>query len=412
MTRKPGTPASDAPGERTHPRVLARLAEQIAVTHHPVDLACLQGQQALMLARLGRHDDAASITRALHQRFDAQPDPRVSVWLALAEGLDAYYRDLDLAGRDRLRRAHALAQAARLRPLQALAAAWLAQLDYVRHDLPALGRHLADALSGAPGDDHAVLARAALVMAQGLHWAGRLDAAMPWYSSARAHAQADGDDATLAALMHNAAWLRAMHARAACLWPEAAPGTPRGSDADLALPIATSATATDTAQARAMAGSAANLDRLIDNRAMTQSLPVLQALLAVDRGDALAAMAAFEALDALPGSDAGTMANGRRLGGRWDAMIEADRAWCLVLQGKSSLAHDAVVRALAAMERQPDVDDRALTHARLAAVLARLGDAAAADHHARLAALDRADADAARAAMAALLEPLDRVYRP
>jgi hypothetical protein len=378
--------------------VLARLVERIAITQHPVDLACLHGEQALMLARLGRHEDAAAITQSLHQRFDGRGEPRVSVWLALAEGLDAYYRSLDLSGRDRLRRAHALAQAARLRPLQALAAAWLAQLDYVRHDLPSLGRHLADALGGAPGDDHAVQARAALVMAQGLHWAERLDLALPWYAAVRSHAQAEGDDATLAALMHNAAWLRAVQARADVLWPRAEP----------AAALAAAAPTTDTTQARAMAGSAANLDRLIDNQAMSDSLPLLDAWLAVDRGDAALALPLLDRV----GSPAGLDATTPRLGGRWQALIEADRAWCFVLLERAGEAREAGVRAQLAMEHQPDVDDRALTHARLATVWTRLGDHEAADHHARLAALDRADARAAREAMAAVLEPLDRLYRP
>jgi hypothetical protein len=371
------------------PRALARLQAQAEATVHPIDQACLQGEQALMLARLGRHAEAQVITRDLHQRFDTQPDPRVSVWLALAEGLDGYYRNLDLAGRDRLRRAHALAAAARLRPLQALAAAWLAQLDYVRHDLNGLQRHLGDALDGAQGDDHAVQARAALVMAQAWHWVHRIDRATPWYTACRQHAQADGDDATLAALMHNAAWLRAAHARHRAFWPSGVAG----------------ASELDARQAQALSDSAASLDRLIDSQALAASLPLLQALLAVDRGEWERALAGLSKPMDEPMEEA-------PLGGRWQALVAADRAWCEWNLGNPPAAGASAAAAVAAMDRQPDADDRALTHARLAQVFAALKDPAAADHHGRLAELDRADADQGRAAMVDLLEAIERRHRP
>ncbi len=360
------------------PRLLAKLDASIAATHHPIDQACMRVERALLLARLGRHAEAAEVCTAVHAEFDSRADPRVSIWLALAEGLNDYYRNLSLAGRDRLRRAHAMAGAARLRPLQALAAAWLAQLDYVQHDPAALGRHLTEALAGSPADDHAVRARASLVLAQALHWSGDLAAALRWYSATREHAQAIGDDATLSALMHNAAWLRGVQARQAIWFAATAAGKPT--------------------EAAAMATSAVNLDRMIDSRSLASSLPLLGALLAVDRGDPVTALVALDE------HRAGAAEQGLD---RLSALFEADRAWCLSLTGADgSRIREAASAAVDAMHRQAEPDDRAMTHARLARVFDALGDLPTAEHHQRCAVLDWADHEARQAAMRAVLEPM------
>jgi hypothetical protein len=80
-------------------------------------------------------------------------------------------RDMSAQGRDRIRRAYALSVAARVRPLIAISAAWLAHTDYVYGDLPNVAKHVAESLQEADHDDHPARARASLVVAQSYHWA-------------------------------------------------------------------------------------------------------------------------------------------------------------------------------------------------------------------------------------------------
>jgi hypothetical protein len=364
-------------------RLLPRLEAAIAATRPPIDRAVLRASRAALLARLGRLDEAAAETAALHGEFDDRPDPRVSAGLGIAEALADWHRDLDEAARDRLRRAHALAVAARLRGAQALAAAWLAHLAYVRHDPPAMVRHLDDALSAASEDDHGARGRATLVVAQALHWAGDARSAVAWYTRARRHAQADGDEAAASALMHNLAWLRGVQARQARLWSGLDPTqTPQGPSPSLA-------------EVQAGADAAEALDRLAGNRSLPASLPLLSAMLAVDREDWAAGLAALDALrdDAAVGGF-----------GRWLAWIEADRAWCRLQVGGDVRA--AVAAAQAAVGRQPEPDDRAMTAARLAAVAQALGDHAAAEAQRAAARADIVDHRQRQQAMREVLAPV------
>lgn len=364
-------------------RLLSRLDTAVATVKSPVDLACLKAERAMLQARLGRHEAAADTLAQLHAEFDRRPDPAVSAWVGLAEGLNDYFRDLSASARDRLRRAHALAAAARLRRPQALCAAWLAHLDYVHHDGPATARHLSEALDVALDDHHGALSRAKLVMAQALHWCERLDEALAWYASAREHATADGDDATVAAIVHNMAWLRGAHARQAALF-----GT-----ADERL----------TGVALTSAESSANLERLIQAEALDALLPMLKAQMLTDRGCHAEALALYRE------HRADALAQGL---GRMSAVFEADMAWCAWQLGDLAGAHDGAEAAVLAMEQPADADDRACAHARLATLLGALGRTAEADYHRDCAQADWSLHREQLARYLAAIEPIGRQYRP
>ena len=370
-------------GPAAMPRALERLEAAIAATANPLDRARLQAERAAMLARLGRMEEAADArVAALGERGPAA-EPSISIALAMAEAMADFYRDFNLAARDRLRRAHALASAARLRPQQALAAAWLAHIDYLQHDLPALARHLDEAFGHSDDQAHDTRARACLVVAQALHWAGDEAGATPWYTRARAHAQAAGDDATRSALMHNQAWLRGVQAREALLWAGSS-GTALG---------------TGPSPSDVHVQAARNLDRWIDSRSLDASLSLLEALLAVDRGDAELARSQLQALAPV------LVEQGL---GHLRAWAEADQAWCCLVgsvpDAQSARAHAQA--ALGALEPQQEPEDRALTHARLAQVQQRLGDAEAAAHHALCAEADTLAHRQRQQAMREALAPL------
>ena len=204
-------------------RVLAHLDNAMAAERDPVRLACLRAERAGLWARHGHLEQARAELADLHARQERHASPALGAWLCLAEGLVDHFSDLDPIARDRMMRAHALSSAARLRPLIALSAAWLAHMDYVQHDLRAMGRHVAEALQEAAADHHAARARACIVVAQAYHYGGRMDLAQPWYQRTREHATALGDQATLSALMHNRAWLSGNQARMASIFEPGAP---------------------------------------------------------------------------------------------------------------------------------------------------------------------------------------------
>jgi len=357
------------------PRLLARLDEAITRERNPLQRACLQAERAGFLARQGQLAAARVVVSQLKQQFGAQPQAALSAWLALVEGLIDHYDHLGPSARDRMLRAHALSAAPALTALHALAAAWLAHLEYVGGDMTSMVRHVRDALAGAGAQDHSARSRVTLVVAEAYHHAGRVETADPWYARSRQHAQADGDQAHLSALMHNRAWLRASELRAQALFGDT------GAQAGLA-------------PALLGAESVAHFDTVIGTASLGALLPMLRAQICVlagrytDAGDLFATH--FDA------------AMHQGLAGQ-RAPLLADWAWCACQLGQPDAAArdaDAAEAALGACE----LDDRALTQARLAQVWAALGQADRADTLREHAQRDLAAHRAAQARLAALLD--------
>lgn len=194
-------------------RLLGALDARIKEVRDPVENACLRAEKASLLARQGHLDAARAELRDLRARFDSRPHAAVSAWASLADGLVAYFEDLNASARDKFMRALALSQSYQSPTIEAVSAAWLAQADLSNMDFQSMIRHLAKALDTAPVTLHSARSRASLVAAEAYHWAERIDLALPWYSLARQHAAAEGDEASLSALMHNMAWLRTAEAR-------------------------------------------------------------------------------------------------------------------------------------------------------------------------------------------------------
>lgn len=340
-------------------RLLTRLESDIrgASSHSAAD--CLRCERAAYLARHGDHDAATRELLALRERHDArQPHPSIYAWLNLAEGLIGHHRQPGPRVRDKLARAHALSRAAELRPLRALSAAWLAQLDCLRKDAAGAASHAAEALALAPCEHHAARARATLVIAQCFDEGGRYDLARPWYAQAHWHATAEGDDATLSATLWNMAALRvaAWRQAQACESPEAA-----------AL-----AHAEPGRHALASAESAALFDRLsgVATRAALQ--PVLRAQVCTLMGQTGEALALYEEY-LVP-----ALAQGMEV---ISGVLLADRAWCRLQAGLVDAARSDAANAAKALEAPGAHGDRAPGHSRLSQVYAALGDTAAARSH-------------------------------
>ena len=326
-------------------RLLKQLDAQIGAATHPLRADCLRAERACLIARLGRFDEARKALNDLQQRYSIQPHMVLSAWVSLAEGLIAHYGKLGSAeAGDKIHRAYALSGAARETPLQALACAWLAHLDYVRHDFASMTRRVGETLALADARHHAAQSRIGLVIAQTYHFAGRYDLAQPWYGSARKHGTAEGDEATLAALLANMAWLNASQARQSVL---SGPGESQ-----------------ITRQAMLGAESSQNFDALVGTAALEALAPIMRAQLFSLQGRHADALRLYEDhLEPALTQGAAHMVN-------W---LRADLAWCRVQLKQNDLAQAEAQAAEDANRDDCDLDDRAATHSRLAQVHAALG---------------------------------------
>ncbi|WP_119290715.1 hypothetical protein [Azohydromonas sediminis] len=329
-------------------RLLARLDAAIATTRQPIELACLRAERAAFLARQGRLDDARRTLADLHARFALRPHPAVSAWTALAEGICDYFESMAPHARDRLQRAHVLSRAAELAPLRVLAAAWLAHLELMASDMTPMAAHLVEALRDAAPDHHAARWRACLVAASAYHYAGRADRARPWYDLARQHAVADGDEAALSSLMFNRATLQASQARIAAVF-----GCADAADA-----------AALAHEALLGVESTASFEHGIGGASLPSMVPVVRAQLLVDEGRCAEALALYEQWFER------AMADGQA---RLRAYFLADIAWCRLQLGREAAARADLAQSLQAVAGC-ETDDRAVAAARIAQVLAALGD--------------------------------------
>lgn len=336
-------------------RLLSALDARIQKARDPVENACLRAERAALLAREGQIDAARKELETLRARFDSRPHAVVSAWASLAEGLVAYFEDLGLPARDKFERALALSTAFQAAHVRALSAAWLAQFDYVELRFDAMIRHLEIAQTEHGTDFNDALSRASLVTAQAYHWADRMDLALPWYTRARRLAADVGDEATVSALMHNMAWLRAANAQRIAVSGGPSPG--------------------NLQQVLLGAESTGHFDQRIGASSLSSLVPILRAHVLVLLDRHTEALALFDQhLDSALNQGLA----------RVRCAVLAEAAWCRMHAGDKSQAM-AEARAVETHIGTCDTpDERAAAHGRLAQLYALDGDPdAAARHRAR-----------------------------
>lgn len=327
------------------PGMLARLDAEIESARSRLDADLRRAERAAYLSRLGRHTDARGELDALRARYASGPDVAISSWIHLAEGLLCHFSDMSPSAREKILRAHALSSAANSSRVCALSAAWLAHMDYLQANFHSMARYASEAVVLSNDQDHATRSRVSLVIADAFHLAGRLDLALPWYGKSRNHASAEGDEATLSALMHNMAWLRAQRVRAAdCGLAEA----PTASEQHALLG----------------AESTANFDVLIGSTSWTALVPILRAQILTSQKQYAEALVLFELEKASP-------LNGGM--SRLTADLMADKAWCRAQLGQHEAALQDAFAGEASINPDGQFDDRALAHGRLAQTFSLLG---------------------------------------
>jgi len=326
-------------------RLLVRLEAEIGAARSSVEADSKRAERAAYLSRLGRGTEARSCLDAIRARYELHPNAEISSWLHLVEGLVAHFSDMSPDARGKILRAHALSSAANSPRIHALSAAWLAHMDYLQVNVVSMALHALEALRCSSEQDHATRSRVGLVVAQAYHLADRLDLALPWYGSARNHASAEGDDATLSALIHNMAWLRVHRLRA--------------TDCELA------AVPTHEDQ-HALLGveSTTNFDLLIGSTSLNALVPMLRAQVLTVRKQYAEALILFET----------EMTSALRSGmTRLHADLLADQAWCRLKLGQHEPALQDALTAEASIDQKGQFDDRAMAHGRLSQAFSMLG---------------------------------------
>ena len=320
-------------------RLELRLEAGIIAAPSVLEADCKRAELAAYRARLGRFEEVRQTLIGLHQRYDPRPQVAISAWLNFVEGLAGHFGDMDPAAPDKVLRSYALSSAAGLTQMRALSAAWLAHLDYLRTNVDSMTRYLGEALSLAEDNNHSVLSRANLVLAQAYHVADNLDSALPWYHRARVHAVADGDEATVSALIHNMAWLRAHNLRQKVFLNQ---------ELD-----------TRAAHVLLSAESTINFDNRIGATSLQSSGAVLRAQILTTLGREA------EALELFAAHIGNALVEGRH---RPRSDLMADMAWCRAKVGQIDQSLNDARRAEKYMDARGQFDVRALAHSRLSQV--------------------------------------------
>lgn len=196
-------------------RLLATLNAQAGNTTDPVVWARAVCRAASHFARHGQTKEALISIGVVRAQFGNELHHEIASWLMLAEGVLHFFQVETRESYDRIRRAYGLAIA--LKTVSALpsCAAWMAHFEFNECMYDKMVVHLEEALTLAAADDHQAWARASLVMADAYHLAGEFALARPWYDKVRIRAAAEGDNATLSAMLYNVAAFRASNVRIA-----------------------------------------------------------------------------------------------------------------------------------------------------------------------------------------------------
>jgi tetratricopeptide (TPR) repeat protein len=340
-------------------RLLATLNAQARSTRDPVHWARAVCRAASHFARHGQTKEALTSIGVVRAQFGPELQLEIASWLMLAEGVLHFFQWKTTEAYDRMRRAYGLAVALKTESALPSCAAWMAHIEFNAGAYDKMVDHLKEAITSAPDTDHQALARASLVMADALQLTGNYPLAKPWYERARQHATAEGDEATVSALLYNVAAFRAANVRLADTF-----GFDKGPDAHRATMEASSST---------------NYDFAIGTSGLSFLTPILRGLvLTIDR-KYLEASAILESIDK------------EVLPKRTLAPVYADIAWCHTCLGNMDLAWEYAARAIQNLPELIDADDIAYSNSRVAQVAEATGRMSEAQLH-RQRALENLDA--------------------
>ena len=228
--------------------------------------------------------------------------------------------------------------------MQALSAAWLAHFDYGRLDIEAANVHVRSCIFLSNQSDDSIRSRVSLVVAQVMHLAGRYDLAKSWYIRANFHANREGDEATVGAILHNMAWLHMSNFRQAHFVTESM----FVQDINILL----------------SAESAKNFDLIFNVNTLAALEPILRAQIFSLRGQWFEALELYELYFCSPSIKGAS---------RFLAISLADRTWCRLKIGEKSHIQEDIILVSRHLEGYIQIDERAAVYSRLSEIFEELG---------------------------------------
>lgn len=338
-------------------RLLQALSHRISQAHSQLERDCLLVDYAGHLARIGQISESMRLVDSLRAKYRNDIVDVLVARFNLAEGLILHFRNLDSLAEDKIRRAHVISEATGDPVLIAVTAAWLAHMEYLSLRVDSMGLHIRRVLQIASPNNHAALSRVSIVVAVALHASGRIDLAQPWYRAAHFHANREGDEATVSAMMHNMAWLRLANLRQRTFTSDGY--APSG---ELAL-LSTE--------------SVGNYDEIIGTSSLLSLVPILKAQVLSLLGSYREALQLFEAHLCAATEQEGLL--------RMKCCFLADQAWCRLQLGDGAGASRDAELANSSILSVTHCDDRASTHSRLADIHGALGNVLMGREHKALA---------------------------
>jgi tetratricopeptide (TPR) repeat protein len=326
---------------------LQRIDSEIAAITDPIRIDCLRAEQACYLVRQGYFEAARTIVDSIRLHHAARPTTETSIWLHMYEAHKCVNSADYTVAIDRFRRALALAASAGLPSLEAISAAWLAQMFWQRQELLQMKAYIDRALKTANPTDSAAYWRVCLVVAQALHHAARPELAAPWYTCARYHAGMKSDDSAFSAIMYNMSSIKVAHLRQ--------------------LSIRGGGVAEDFGAMLHFVESVNNYDQLVGVLSFESYLPILRAQVLSFEGRPDAALVLFDENLSYAVEGQGQ--------GRLECYLLAELAWCHCRLGDMVAAKSGAELAESRIRESTHIDDRAATFSRLANLYTRFGDA-------------------------------------
>jgi hypothetical protein len=184
---------------------LAKLRAALDSTQDEIEVGAVRAEIAAYLARVGEFDTASQIIEDLKAEFADGRSGRVAILRMCAEGLVAYFRDMDPASLDRFLRAQALSIAGRSPSLIAYTSAWLSFVAFNLQRHEQMARAIAVGMGVVGPQDKVALARFAVSIADTHMLVGNHREARAWYERVRALAAELGDHTAMSAQILNSA---------------------------------------------------------------------------------------------------------------------------------------------------------------------------------------------------------------
>lgn len=287
---------------------------------------------AVHRARQGQAEEAKALILRVRETFGVELHHEIASWVMLAEGVGHYFKIEVKPGWERLRRAYALAVALRTESALPWCAAWMGLIALENAKYDEMTRFLVEAFERSDEKDHHARGRASLILADTIHMSGSYQLARPWYERARRHATAEGDQATISAMLFNVAICRAANILVDDAFGEVAPS--------------------DLLRANLEVGSFTTYDFAIGAISFEESTPLV-------RGQLLLVGKKFPEASRLL-----DCVQSAKLPKREFPLVQISRAWSYANQGLADQALELTSVAIGALRSGDDEDNLAYVYGR------------------------------------------------